>query len=111
MNWPKLFSRQPVEEIKQVKENKTEFVNRILPKQGHKCFEYNVLTHEMRYAKFNSTMVKYEDLVSGKGKPATAKKVLINENCMYVTALNFKNAIKHFEKILEDKITPVWVKG
>ena len=84
-------------------ELKVKLVNRILPKQGHKCFQYDVLENKLSYANFANT-------VDENGVKLKTKKVLISDNCMYVTALNFKNAVKHLQNILEKKIEPVIIK-
>ena len=84
-------------------ELKVKLVNRILPKQGHSCFQYDVVENKLSYANFANT-------VDENGVKLKTKKVLISDNCLYVTALNFKNAVKHLQNILEKKIEPIIVK-
>lgn len=99
---------ESAEIVDHVKQNKTTLVNRIMPKQGHKCFEYNALTNQLTYAKFMQSNIDLSEAMKGNIVPK--RKVMIKDNCMYVTALNFKNAIKHLERILERKITPLIIK-
>lgn len=104
-----LIKRESAEIVDHVKQNKTTLVNRILPKQGHMCFEYNALTNQLTYARFMNSNIYLPEAMNGRVVPR--RKVMIKDNCMYVTALNFKNAIKHLERILERKIKPLIIKS
>lgn len=106
INTSNFESTEIVDQVKQ--EKKTVLVNRLLPKQGHKCFQYNVESNELTYAKFVESNIDFES--AAQGNIVARRKVLIVDSCMYVTALNFKNAIKHLQNILEKKIEPVIVK-
>jgi hypothetical protein len=76
------------------KENK--LLNTLYPQQGHKCFEINLLTNECNEATFLESVV---NITSISGEHYVNKKILVKENCVYITALNQKNAIKKYEKI------------
>jgi hypothetical protein len=52
------------------------------PKRGHKLFEYNTKLNELQLAKFEPKEIGQN------------KKVIIRKDCVYVTALNKKNAVK-----------------
>lgn len=88
-----LKKEDKIEIVKQTKqEKKTVLVNRIKPYEGHKCFEYNTVTGSLSFATFMETSI---DFVSAqKGEIAHKSKVMIKENCIYITALNKKNACK-----------------
>jgi hypothetical protein len=100
-----LESTEIVDQVKQEKQNV--LVNRLHPRQGHKCFQYNALTNELSYAKFTESSIDFESAMNGNITPR--RRVDIQDNCMYVTALNFKNAVKHLSRIIEKKIEPVIV--
>jgi len=83
--------------MEQIESNETEskFLKRVVPHQGHKCFEYNYAENELRYA-----------TMSGDN----SKRVDIRKDCVYITALNYKNAIKHFRKMFKVEFTPMIIK-
>jgi hypothetical protein len=85
-------------------ENKNELVKRVLLQPGHKCFEYNITENELSYAKYSEGKVKIDDT------SVVMKKVDMNKECVYVTALNFKNATKHLRKMFKVDFIPVIVK-
>ena len=82
-------------EQNEVKEPESKFLKRVIPHQGHKCFEYNYVENELRYA-----------TMAGDN----TKRVDIRKDCVYITALNYKNAVKHFRKMFQVEFTPVIVK-
>lgn len=68
-------------------------IGTLKPQKGHKCFEINTITNEISEAEF------YEDYVSMFSSSYERKKKLkVKENCIYITALNKKNAMKKFKK-------------
>jgi hypothetical protein len=104
-----LNNQDVVVDVKQVAEERKEvLVNRLLPSQGHKCFQYNVVTNELSHAVFRENNLDLSQAAIGNIRPV--RSVSINENCMYVTALNFKNATKRLSIILGKKIFPEIVK-
>jgi hypothetical protein len=64
------------------------------PQRGHKCFEVNTITNEVSEAEF------FEDYVAMFSSSYERKKKLrVKENCVYITALNKKNAIKKYNSL------------
>lgn len=70
-------------------------IGSIQPHSGHTCFEYNTKTGELIPAKFKEEAVNFED--AAKGIVSMKRKIIIKEDCIYVTALNKKNAIKKLQ--------------
>jgi len=85
-----------VNEVKKQQEKQLKFVGQQRPYSGHKCFEVNLSTGEINLAEFKEEAISFEDakngIISGK------KKVIIKDNCVYITALNKKNVIKKLNK-------------
>ena len=73
-------------------EKKFKLVAQLRPMPGHKCFQLNVRSGEITLAKFKEIKPEFNP----NTKVTTWRKTLIQEpDCLYVTALNKKNAIKH----------------
>lgn len=72
--WEKLFSKKD--------NSKITFVGSRIIKPGHTVYEYNYVTEKLEEAKMQ------------KSKLGTRKAVIMNERCVYVSALNKKNAAK-----------------
>jgi len=83
----------------QIKKQK-QFVGSLRPNLGHFCFEYNVETNELSFAKFEDPIF---DLHTGK---PIRRKVSVKEECLYITALNRKNAVRKLSKILNKEVIP-----
>ena len=64
-------------------------IGSIRPKKGHKIFEFNYVTKDFNEA-------KYDLQIKNKGR----KIIITNKNCIYVSALNKKNAAKKILKRL-----------
>jgi len=80
-----------------------EVVGEVNPHKGHTCFQYNTVTEELTIAEFEKTDLVINNLdASGKDMKHFKKtdKILVKENCIYTVALNEKNAIKKFAKML-----------
>lgn len=71
---------------------KTKFITSIHPHNGHTCFELNKKTGSIQPA----AIKEINCTITG----GIIKKVIINENCLYVSALNIENAQKKFFKHL-----------
>lgn len=98
-------TKDEVKFVKEVKQEKqTVLVNSIYPHEGHKCFEYNAITNCLSLAVYIETAISFE--AAQNGEIAPKRKVNTKENCHYVTALNFNNAVKRLSKILGRKIIP-----
>ena len=82
---------------KQAEQQKEEkLIGKISPKRGHTLFEINESTKEIKKAVFESQTITFEQAKSKFLTPS--KKVLINKGCVYIPALNKRNAIKKFNK-------------
>jgi hypothetical protein len=69
------------------------FDSRIIPHENHTLFEVDLKTNEIRLAEFDKKPeIKWEDAV--KGLISVKKTVTKKENCIYISALNEKNARK-----------------
>lgn len=81
-------------------------IGTLLPHSGHKCFEYNKATNIISLAIFEESAISFT--AAARGEVAARRKVNTKEHCLYTTALNFKNAVKHFQKQLQRKINPIF---
>jgi glutamate formiminotransferase len=75
-----------------------EHLGTLHPKNGHICFEMNLLTHEIKVAKYEQQTVDY--IAASKGQIVKSNKIIVNDNCIYETALNKENVAKKFLKRL-----------
>jgi hypothetical protein len=80
--------QQILETQKKLLETKTN-LNR-----NHILFEINLSTGAINQAKFEekATVLKWQDAV--KGNLSTNKEVIVNEDCIYLFALNEKSVMK-----------------
>ena len=77
---------------------KTEtLVDTIRPHKGHTLFEIDCSTGEINAAKYE----QIDGVFSGEG---VRKKVLIKENCLYISCLNKKTALKKFTAWVTNRI-------
>lgn len=84
-------------QVEQQEECKTEFVKRIIPNENHTLFEINVVTNKVKEAEYNMYLNYKLDWNWKKGNAITSQKALvINDDCVYVCALNKKNTIKKY---------------
>lgn len=63
---------------------------------GHKCWEYNTETKEINEAEYERTDIVWSEADSKLKK--RNKRVIVKQNCIYVTALNKTNALKKLQK-------------
>jgi hypothetical protein len=91
-------------EVSVVKPIKTDvkLIGRLKPKPGQTCFKLNLCTGEVSIATFESKDIHYSKIV--KGDMVVRNKLLVEKDCIYTTALNKFNAIKHFRRILKPLI-------
>lgn len=84
---------QEQERIEMVKKNQQEYhlIGRAVARAGHTLFEYNKETHEVRRADVKRTMY-VSDFKTGE--VVFDNRCEVRRNCMYLQALNIKNAIK-----------------
>lgn len=91
-------------EIPDQHQKKPQFLSRKPLKKNQTLFEFN-------FREDTITKVQYEnqDLVHINGtKPK--KKVFLKENCLYIPALNFKNAIRHIHNKISKEYNPKIIK-
>lgn len=86
--------KDKIENIKeQVQEIQNVFIGRIKPKKGHTLYEINPIKKTISVAKFDEQpALKFTDAMNGF--ISANKKVTKKEGCIYISALNVKNAIK-----------------
>ncbi len=83
---------------------KRELIGTLIPENGHTLFEFNRESKVLTKAEFEECNV-YMHGVSKSGavvnyNVGTTKKVIVKENCFYVSSLNAKNAAKKIHKQL-----------
>lgn len=83
-----------IENVKQVSiEKQVVFLGTVKPKKGHTMFEVNYKLKTIEIALFDELpALKYEDAM--QGIKSAHKKITKKPDCIYVSALNKKNAIK-----------------
>lgn len=69
-----------------IEENAYKKIGELRPHKGHMVFEFDEKTHKIIKAKFEET----DDSVVGKQN----KRINIRKGCLYVSALNIKNAVR-----------------
>lgn len=87
--------KDKIENVRQVEiEKQLVLTGKYIPQKGHTLFEVNKVTGEVVKASFED--VKAVDYISKKGpfRQITTKKVIVRENCTYISALNIKNCFK-----------------
>ena len=99
-----LSQSDKIEIVKQQQKKQTlVFLNKILPQKNHTLFECNTIKRTISLAKFQPprTDLHYNEIIQWENevdlnnpKTITKAKVLIQPDCIYISALNFKNAIK-----------------
>lgn len=89
----KSFPHDEVYNVKQKEEERREvFVGSFRPHRGHCLFEFNPITGEIKKAETELLPISFFD--AKKGIETKRLKVVKKEDCIYVSALNFKNAVK-----------------
>lgn len=77
-------------------ERREKFEQRIIPHKGHKIWMYNMDTGKLSLTEFDNVPTIDWDNAKNKRYPIY-RKVFKKENCIYLSALNRKNA----EKVLK----------
>lgn len=87
-----------IENVKQVSiEKQVVFIGTVKPKRGHKIFEFNDKLKTIVEATFDEApAIKFED--AKIGVKSASKKITTKEDCVYVFALNKKNALKVLQR-------------
>jgi len=73
------------------------------PQRGHKCFEINISTNEIKEAEYtNETSFILNPDISVKSSSGYIKRILnTKSDCVYITSLNKKNALKKYTQSLK----------
>lgn len=79
----------------QEQEKKLRRVGQLKPHRGHTIFKYNKKTNKLEKAKFEEDDERFPTELNQKGK---RKIIMAEEDCIYVSALNVKNAVKRLAK-------------
>ena len=94
------LNRQSIKDARPVKRQKQLVLHQIVvPKRGHSLFQINQVTGEVKLADFD-----YSDPTTITWRAALArdyavkKKLIKKPDCIYLSALNVKNVIKHYER-------------
>lgn len=100
MKETQLATAEPTEQVEQAQAKKQKkFKGRLVLKPGHKVFEVNLITGLCIQATYESANVVFD-----KGKTRTVKNLIEHDDCIYIAALNAKNAKRHFDNIV-NKVT------
>lgn len=88
---PKLFKEEIKEERKKEVDKKLTKLGTIKPHRNHILFSINKKTHEIKRATFEAQDAEW-------AQKKQNKKVMVEEDCFYMPALNKKNLIKKLRK-------------
>jgi hypothetical protein len=99
-----LLHSDKIEIVKQQqKKQNLVLLNKIQPQKNHKLFECDTINKIISLAKFQPprTDLHYNEAIQWKNEidlnnptTSTKAKVLIQPNCIYISALNCKNVVK-----------------
>lgn len=98
----KLSEKTQIESVvKHKKATEIKYVGSIRPQNGHILFEINIKTKEVKPAKYSDRkQIDWQEAKRiAEGKPFI-KEVIINKDCVYISALNNENAL---DRYLSDK--------
>ena len=88
--------KDQIENVKQVEFKKQlRLTGRYIPQKGHTIFEVNRLTNQVVKAEYEDVKeIDYLAAKKGLFRQITTKKVIVRDNCIYISALNIKNCFK-----------------
>jgi hypothetical protein len=82
-------------------EKKLQLLGKLILKNNHKVFEFNRVTNTIDFAKYEELPYKVSAVVKtnnldyyAKHKKQSVGKLIVNQDCIYIPALNKKNVIK-----------------
>lgn len=88
-------AQEPTEQVAQAQQKKgTKFKYKVALKSGHSVWEVNLNTGEIKKAVYESSAN-----INFKTKQSS-KKLIENEDCIYIPALNKVNAKRKFDGII-----------
>lgn len=87
------ITKDPVHTVKQKEEHeqKQKLVGNLKPHRGHTIYKYNVTSGELTKAVFEEQPA---DFVKAKKGSPQRKKIIVEKGCVYLSALNVKNAMR-----------------
>lgn len=105
-----LFTRNTSIEVLQKKRQKQEYklIDRIVPNKGHRVFEINEVTLEIAEATHRvQKQITWWDALRMIENPNYKKEIQVKKDCIYISALNAKSAMRRF---IEGKGSSIRVK-
>jgi hypothetical protein len=92
--------KERVKDARPVKKQKQLVLHSVVfPKKGHSLFQINQVTGEIKLADFDYSNPHTITWRAALARDYAVKKRLIKKpDCVYILALNVKNAIKHYER-------------
>lgn len=96
-----LNSKQTEQQVKKDNKKEHKLIGSLRPKQGHTLWQINEKTLEVKQAEYENTKTIswWEALTVYRGGKII-RKVVIEKDCVYISALNQENALKRY---LENK--------
>lgn len=90
--------KEKTEQVRNVqRKNELRLKEKIRPHKNHCLFEYDLETNEMRKAEFHKGDYLYRvNWVKGDERSGNFR-VIIKDNCIYISAMNIENAWKHLK--------------
>ena len=87
-------------ELQQEKQQEYQLVYQgtIIPHEGHILYEINLSTNEIKEAEYLAQDYVLDWEWHPSKKPRVDSSVVMNEGCVYISALNKNNAMKKFKK-------------
>lgn len=82
-------------------EKQLKYLGSMAPNPSHTMFEYEVEANVLRKAKFVKEAANFVEVQTGK-KVGKVKRIDVKDNCLYVSKLNAKAAIKFFQILLNN---------
>lgn len=79
--------------VQMQQEKKLKYMGNQVLRKGHKCFEINTETMEVNEASY---MKKDITLTDALDESYLSRSIMQKQNCIYINALNKKNALKKF---------------
>ena len=96
--------KDPVKEVRKKEEEKQEkYLGSMKPHKGHKTFKYDTKTGELTEAKFEEDIASFVKK-DKKDLSPRRRRIIAEKECIYVSALNIKNAVKRLAKYHNVKV-------
>lgn len=101
MQIDKIISKNKTEvRLKKQEQREYKLVGSMRHKQGLTLFSINRRTLEVKPAMLSvDKIIKWEDAVAMLNNKSYKRKIMIEQDCVYIEALNAENAMKHYRKL------------